>query len=77
MGSVVQKKKKGLKKRFHEVLNLHCDLDHEHNNPILTQDTPTYDNVPSNLVAKVHVSAVVFKKGQWFSRLVETVISDY
>ena len=27
-----------------------CDLDLEHRNPIFIQDTPAYDNVPSNEV---------------------------
>ena len=34
--------------RFTEVLNLHYDPDLENNNPIFTQDTPAYADVPSN-----------------------------
>ena len=34
--------------RFTEVLNLHYDPDLENNNPVFTQDTPAYADVPSN-----------------------------
>ena len=30
------------------ILNLHCDFDFEHSNPIFSQDTPAYNDVPSN-----------------------------
>ena len=35
---------------FTDILNLHCDLDLECSNPILPQNTPAYDAVPSNQV---------------------------
>ena len=30
-----------------DILNLPCDLDLEHSNPIFSQDTPAYDDIPS------------------------------
>ena len=33
---------------LNEVLNFHCDLQLEHNNPMFWQDTPANDNVSSN-----------------------------
>ena len=33
---------------FTKILNLHCDLDLEHSNPIFPQDTLAYDAVLSN-----------------------------
>ena len=35
---------------FTNILNLHCDLDLEHSNPIFQQNTPAYDAVLSNQV---------------------------
>ena len=35
---------------FTDILNLRCDLDLEHSNPIFPQDIPTYDAVLSNQV---------------------------
>ena len=35
---------------FTDILNLHCDVDLEHSNPIFPQDTPAYDAVLSNQV---------------------------
>ena len=32
---------------FSDILNLHCDLDLEHSNPVFSQDTQTYNDVPS------------------------------
>ena len=32
---------------FIDILNLHCDLDLKHSNPIFPQDTPAKDAVPS------------------------------
>ena len=46
--SVVQKILFG--QTFITILNLHCDLDLEHRNPIFPQDTLTYDAVLSNQV---------------------------
>ena len=51
-----------------EVLNLHCDLDLEHNNLIFTQDAPAYENVPSN--------KIWLQKDQQLIDMVETIISD-
>ena len=42
--SVVQKTQK--RQTFNEVLNHHCDLDLEHSNPVCSQDTLAYDDVP-------------------------------
>ena len=35
---------------FTNILNLRCDLNLEHTNPIFPQDTPAYVAVPSNQV---------------------------
>ena len=46
--SVIQKI--SFQQTFTDILNLHCDLDHKHSNPIFPQDTPAYDAVLSNQV---------------------------
>ena len=46
--SVVQKTSSG--QTFSDILNLRCDLDLEHSNPIFQKDTPAYYAVQSNQV---------------------------
>ena len=51
---------------FTNILNLHCDLDHECSNPIFPQDTLAYDAVLSN--------QVWLQMDQQFRDIVEIVI---
>ena len=48
MFSVIQKISS--EQTFTDILNLYCDLDLEHRDPIFPQDTQTYDTVLSNQV---------------------------
>ena len=57
-------------KRSNEDLNFHCDLDLEHNHPLYTQETPEYDDVPSN--------QIWLQKEQTSSKdMVEAVMCDH
>ena len=49
-------------------MNLHFDLDLDHSNPIFSQDTQAYDDVPTKFACKRISSSV---------DMVETVISDF
>ena len=37
-----------ISKTFTDILNRRCDLDVEHSNPLFSQDTTAYDDVPLN-----------------------------
>ena len=50
-------------------MNLHSDLDLVNNNLIFKQNTPAYDDIPSN--------QIWLQKDHQFVDIVETVIFDY
>ena len=47
-----------------KIFNLDCDIDLEHNYPILTQDTPAHDDVTLTLITTEQSN--LFKSGLWW-----------